>query len=312
MAEIKNIANKLACARDIEINTGKLGCLSIFGTPRHLIALRSGFKIPGNIQFDLAYINELIQKGVAIPLMDATAFEDVSAEDEFYTSPMGVKRLNIKGLPEYSLTFEEGHEFYREVSKLQSYKNYDFIIGDEEDNWLLATSRDGSYRGLIAGHVTPSLTRRKVAGGDPEAKVILVQFLDRLQFDRNYAILHAEQLGFSSSDIMAVNGVNMTFVNDPEDSDTSVDVKVVLRGDNNSIVEGLTSTSDWRVMVDSVSQQGITVSEATPGVYTIGSLSLNTGDNISVELRDSVLNTDIVEEGGALYRSNVLKAKVIP
>ena len=193
---ITSIANKLPCGGASAANTGKLGCLSLFGTPTHMLALRKGTKILAAADFDIAYLLPLVQAGTIIPLINASAFEDVSGEDTYSTNTSGVKRLNLKGLPEYKLMFEEGHEFYRQIAELEGYKNFDYIIGDEEGNWMLATNSDGTFSGFAAGHSTPELTKRKVAGGDAESKSFLVQFLLRSQWDSNYAILHVDELDF--------------------------------------------------------------------------------------------------------------------
>ena len=73
-------------------------------------------------------------------------------------------------------------------------------------NWMVATTSGGDYKGFTAGHVTPELTMRKVLGGDAESKSLVIQFINRLQFDRNYAIVHAEEIPFLPEEIPAVNG----------------------------------------------------------------------------------------------------------
>ena len=115
--DIVNIANKIACGGTDTANTGKLGCLSLFGTPTNALLLRKGTKIPATTTFNVAYLTPLIQQGTIVPLIGASSFEDVSSEDAYSTNASGVKRLNLKGLPEYKLMFEEGHEFYRQMNK---------------------------------------------------------------------------------------------------------------------------------------------------------------------------------------------------
>lgn len=311
MATIKSIANKIACKGSTGANTGKLGCLSLFGTPTHLLALDRGTKIAPSDEFDLDYIKESIQKGIMIPIMDASAFEDVSAEDAYNTNTGGEKRLNLKGLPEYNLTFEEGHEFYRQLAKLETYKGLDFIIGDDEGNWMLAVDARGNYQGFTAGHVTPSLTRRKVKGGDNESKQLLIQFLNRRQFDLDYAILHADKLDFYPSDVNEVNGVYLDFTAIPADGDTSLAISVSLASDRTSIVEGLDDTGLWRVIIDGSVSTVTNITESTPGEYDLTVSALSTGEDITVDLYDSALKTNIVDSENVLYRAEELTAEVI-
>ena len=286
--EIKDIANKLSCGSGDTPDTGKLGCLSLFGTPDNLLGLRKGFKIPADTTFDLAYLTPLIQKGDIVPLIGASSFEDTSAEDAYSTNASGVKRLNLKGLPEYKFMYEEGHEFYRQLDRLTNYKNMDFIIGDTEGNWMLTTNSDGSYGGFTAGHVTAELTKRKVEGGDAESRSLLIQFLDRLQFDRNYAILHQDQIGFIPSDVPAVNGAHLEFTAVPADTDGTVTVSTHLNSDHSTVVTGLES-ADFNVSINGTTDAGATVAEtpADSGIYVITLTSaLATNDSVEVHFWD--------------------------
>lgn len=296
---IAEIADKVACGGAQGANTGKLGCLSLFGSLDNAIALRKGTKIAGSVEFNEAYIRSLVMSGVAVPLIGASMFEDVSAEDNYSTNPKGIKRLNLKGLPEYRLSFEEGHEFYRQVDRLTSYKNWDLILGDDEGNWMLATNSDGSFRGFTVGHLTAELTKRKVPGGDAESKSILIQFLNRLEFDRNYAILHQEHLDFSPMDVAAVNGVYLEFDSVPT-AGTSLEVNAFLAQDRTTPVLGLT---DFYVTVNGVGAVATAV-EAN-GKYTLTVATLTTSDEVEVFL--GTASARIVESNDVLYRSLPLK-----
>lgn len=311
MATIRSIANKKACSGVNGANTGKLGCLSLFGSPAHLIPLSRGTKLLGTESFNIALIKNLVQTGKAIPLMDASTFEDMSAEDAYTTNSSGEKRLNLKGLPEYKLTFEEGHEFYREIAKLETYKSYDFIIGDDEGNWMMVVDNNGNYQGFSAGHVTPELTKRKVKGGESESKSILVQFLDRSQFDRNYVILHADQLDFSPSDIPTVNGANLKLDTIPSSTDTTLVVDVTLSTDRTSTIEGLDDEALWSVKKGGADVTISGVTEGTPGKYTLTIPALAAQDELEIDLYDSVANSHIIDSSDILYRAESLKVTVL-
>lgn len=309
MSTILSIADKVACGGAIEANTGKLGCLSLFGTPEHLLAIKKGTVILPSETFDIAFLKPLIQKGTIIPIMGSSSFEDVSAEDTYSTNASGVKRLNLKGLPEYKLMFEEGHEFYRELAKLESYKSFDFIIGDDEGNWMLATTSDGSYKGFTAGHTTPELTKRKVPGGDAESKSFLVQFLERLQWDKNYAILHQAQLDFAPSDIPSINGVDLAYDTAPA-AGTSLVVSATLSGDNSTPVEGLLDANFLITVGGATETVASPLVESPSGVYTFTITTiLSSSDVVTVDLW-SAIDADVTDLAGVLYRSNIITATV--
>lgn len=313
MATLATILDKKSCGGSVGSNTGKLGCLSLFGAPTHFILLEKAFKIPIAQAFDLAYISEQVQKSRFTPLIDASAFEDLSAEDAYSTNTSGIKRLNLDGLVELKFTFEEGHEFYKEIDKLKSFKSFDVIIGDDEGNWLFVVNSDGTTGGFSLGHVTPEKRTFKVKGGDSEMKTVMFQMLDRLQYDRNYGILHAEMqdVPFTPQEIPLVNGVDLAFVAVPADTETTFDITAVLSSDRESIVEGLL-IANFLYQVDGVTVVPSGVVESTPGVYTFTVAALATGEVATVDLWDATYNSHVaIDAGGVLYRSDVASETVV-
>ena len=306
MAALENIASKKVCGGAGGANTGKLGCLLSFGTPEHLIAIPRGFVIPKETDFNLTYITTQVQAGKFIPIIGAETFEDVSSEDSYNTNSSGVKRLNLQGLPEYKLTFEEGHEFYRQISKLRSYKSYDYLIGDDEGNWMAAKNSNGDYKGFTGGHLTPEMRKSKVKGGDSEMKSIIVQFTNRKEWDEDYDIFTAGNLGFATEDIKLVNGVNLSFVAIPANGDVSLSIKAVLAQDNNTPIEGLTA-ADFTVIENNVTLVVGTVVETAPGLYTVPAPpAYTTGNVLTLDLSaDIILNNDI------LYRADLISETVV-
>jgi hypothetical protein len=308
MSTISSIADKNISSGGVSANTGKLGNDVSLKTPLHLIGLKSGFKIPAATTFDLAYINGLIQAGSAIPLIGADSFEPISAEDSYSTNAAGIKRINLKGLPEYKLTFEEGHAFYKELSKIESFKALDFIIGYEGDNWRMVENSDGTYSGFTAGHVTPEMSKEAVQGGNAESKSLVVQFLNRKQWDTNYITLTRDNLDFDALDVTGINAVELAFTAIPSNLDTTITLSAVLDADRSTNVSGLL-TSDFRVKVNGV-VTATTFVEAG-NVYTGTLASLATSDVVIVDLYDSSASSDVVINSSVLYRSNAVTETVI-
>lgn len=309
MATIANIANKVNSCSGGSASTGRLGCNVEFGTPLHLIGLKSGTIIPAETEFNLAYINTLVQAGKAIPLTSADSFEDMSGEDSMSTAASGIEKLNLKGLPKYKLTYLEGHQFYKEIAKLEGFKDLDFLIGDHEGNWKLVLRSDGDYKGFGAGMVLPEMTKSRVQGGDSESKSIIVQFLSRREWDEDYDILLRDNLENDPEDFQGVNPATLAFDVVPTDLDTTLVVSTVLDSDNSTVIEGLTET-DFLVTVDGVTTSSTAV-EAS-GVYTLTIAALGSAEVVTVQLYDSSANKNvIITSGGATFRSNILNATVI-
>lgn len=307
---IASIASKKACkGASSGVNTGKLGCLSLFGTPAHLLAFSKGYVIPAATEINDAFLRPLIQKGIVIPLIDASAFEDVSAADAYSTNTKGIKRLNLKGLPEYKLMFEEGHEFYREIDKMESYKTYDYWIGDTDGNWMVVKRSDGDFKAFDGGHTTPELTKRQVEGGDPESKSILIQFLNRLEWDRQYEILHAEELTFTPQEIPLINGIVIKLKTIPADTETTIDFTVVLASDNSTPVTGLTD-SDFVYQVNG-STVAMTVVENSDGDYTGTVTAVASGQTITLDSFHGATNTNVADSNSVLYRNVEIVSEVV-
>lgn len=308
MSTLASIANKqLACGGETA-NTGKLGCPKELATPLHLIAFKKGTVIPSTTEWNLAYINVEIQKGNYTPLIEAEAFEKMSSDDSMSTNQRGLDRLSVKGLPKYKLTFEEGHEFYKQLAKLTSNKQLDFAIGDEEGNWKLGVNADGDYVGLTAGQVIAELTSEKELGGESESKALIVQFTDRLQWDQNYVIFGKDELGWNPGDVQGANGVTLSFDSVPVTADTDIVIDAVFSSDMTTKVLGLVTT-DFLVTV-----QGVTVPHTfaeSNGQYTLTIAALQLADIVVVDLFDSTLNTQRILNNGILYSSDVVSEDTV-
>ena len=175
MATLQEIANLKTDCGGGDANTGKKGCQIEFGTPLSVIRLKKGTVIPKETVFSKAYIDGLIIARTATPLIGAVAFDDQGAEDGLNTLSSGIERLNLLGLPKYMLEFQEGHEFYREISGLTSYRKSDFILFDEAGNMAIAINSDGDYVGFSAGQVIAMPRKSNVQGGDNESRSVYQQ-----------------------------------------------------------------------------------------------------------------------------------------
>ena len=308
MSTLISIIDKVNNCGGSTANTGKLGCLQVFGTPLSVILTKKGYVIPKETDFTLAFLQTEVQNGNLIPLIEASSFEDMSSEDTFSTNAAGVERLNLQGLPKYKFMFEEGHEFYRQLSKLTSFKSKGAILIDDSGRWLFGLNADGDYVGLTIGQVNAEIRKTKVQGGDAESKSVTMQFLDRLQWDLNYGIIERDLVGFTPSDVPTVNGVNIAFSAVPADADTTIEVEVLLSSDNSSVVEGLL-VDDFLVQVNGSTVTPSLLAEATPGNYTLTLAALATSDVVTVDLISG--NYSIIVSEDVLYRADILGSATV-
>lgn len=310
MATLEQIANKKgACDSPYYANTGTKGDQIQFGTPTSLIGLKRGFVIPKTQELTVQYINSLIASRTAVPLIGAVNFEDLSAEDGLNTKSNGVERLNLKGLSKGGWTFEEGHEFYRESSKLTSYKAYDWLIFDEVSRCKIAVTSTGDFKGFTAGQVVASATKFKVQGGEDEGKMLSIQFTNRKQTDINYAILDNCELGFDiNEDIMGVNSATPVFVSTPA-AGTDIVVDVLLDADMTTAVAGITDGSSFKYFVNGVAKEVTAVVEdlVVSGRYTLTVPTLVVTEEIKLSLSDTPTEIEgFTYAGGEIARATIV------
>ena len=292
------IDKKLSCG-GANADTGKDGCQIEWGTPLHVIGMTKGFVIPKATEFNKAYIDSQIQLGKMIPLIGAESFENQSSEDSVTTNTRGVDRLNTLGLPKYKFTYEEGHNFYKEMAKLTSFKALDFIFADEEGNWRLAITSDGDYKGFTAGQAIAMLTTTKTLGGDPESKSFTVQLLDRIQWDQNYGFALRSQLDFAPEEIDGVNGIRFSFDAIPSAGSGDFDFTAVLSADGLTPVEGLVA-ADMQFTVGGTVTPITTLVENSPGKYTLAGTF--TAGEVGIKTYNVPTLTNVVLNNGVLYR----------
>lgn len=311
MSVLSTIASTSQGCGGSSVNTGQLGCQLGFGYMQHAIALKKGTIIPASTDLTLAYINGLIQQGVAIPLTNGYSSEPTIADDTLETSPLGIETLTLQGLHKYSLTFKKGEYFNKQISKLESYENFDFILGDVNGNWLFAKNSAGDYKGFSAGQVT--VKDIPATSSEARKKTISFQLTNRAEMDTNYEIVLSE-LAFPISEVNGVNGVNLSFYDAngavvPSSTDTTLKVKAVFAADNNTGIEGLT-VSDFVYSVDG-STETPTLVEDGNGYYTFTVAALVSNGGLSLQLYDSSENKNVVVLSDILYRSNDLTATVV-
>lgn len=300
---------KISCGGGTLADTGKIGCTITWGTPLHAIGITKGLVIPKETTFDKAYIDSQTQLGKFIPLIGAETFENNSSEDTVKTNSRGVERLDVLGLPKYTFKFEEGHAFYKELSKMTSFKSLDYIFADEEGNWRMAVDSNGDYKGFTSGQTIALMTSTNVQGGDPEAKKLSIQLTDRTQWDRNYSFALREQLTFSPEEVDGVNGARIDFDAIPAAAATTIVFTVLLAADGLTPVEGLVS-ADFRYTVDGVTT-AMTVVENSPGNYTGTVPAVSAGQVLGIETFDGVTLTTAILKEGVLYRGAIATVTVI-
>lgn len=312
MSVLSKIASTSAGCGGGSANTGQLGCKLGFGYAVHAIPLVKGTLIPATTDLDLDFMNVLVQAGKALPLTNAFSSEVSVAEDQLETSPLGVEALTLLGLHKYSITFKEGEYFYKELAKLRSFGNLDFILGDTKGNWLMAKNSNGDFKGFSAGQV--NVMDVPATATEVRKRTLTFQLIDRNETDLNYDIFLASSL-FPISDVQGVNGVNLSFEDangavPPSDADTTLKVKAVLASDNHTGIEGL-AVGDFAYTQAGATVVPSGVVDDGDGYYTLTVAAIATSEVLTLQNYDGGVNKNVVISNDILYRSNVLTETVV-
>ena len=306
-----DIKNKVDCSI-AALGTGQKFCKFNIALVNGFYAVKRGTTIADATEFNKAYLQGLVQQGIAIALIDAVSFTDDSADDTIETTQSGVEIKANLGRYKFTLEYKKGEYFNKALSSLDSFGVYDIILVDEDDNFLLTESKSGTGKGFKAGMFSPN--KRKFNDGSvATSKSITFQLLDRSEQDDRLIWIDSEQSGFSSSEVDGINDITASFVTNPEDLDTTIEIDLISSADNNTGLAGLV-TANFQVLVDDVVTATTFVESAiVPGRYVGTIAALATNDVVKVQLWDATATPQVnaIIVGDDIYRSNILEGTVV-
>jgi len=289
------------CADASLAGVGSYGCPFKFQLPDGIILVRKGYFVPGADTLDKDYLLDLIQGGVAIPLLDSFAFEPINEDDVKETSVTGVNALARKGLTELKFTYKKGIDYEKALDKLTSFGAFDVIVVDKSGNFL-GIEKSGGFGGFTAGLL---LAKSRIwnDGSASEGKEIEIQLTQ--PGERKFLTwLEVDALGFfAPTEIDGVNAVHVTYEDEsgavpPADSDVSVKLKIVA-ADGVTPILGL-ATGD--IHVDGVA--GV-VTEDGLGYYTVVAIALVAAETVVSKLYDDADSYSAVNVADILFGGSV-------
>jgi len=298
--EIMGVSSK--CADASLAGVGSFGCPFKFQLPDGIILIRKGYFVPSNDNFDKTYLLDLIQRGVAVPLLDSFAFEPINEDDVKETSVTGVNALARKGLTELKFTYKKGIEYEKALELLTSFGVFDVWVVDKSGNFL-GIEKSGGFGGFSAGLV---LAKSRIwnDGSASEGKEIEVQ-LTQPGEAKFITWFEVASLGFfAPTEIDGVNSTKITFADAsgavlPADTDTDVKIQV-LASDGKTPILGL-ATNDISVDGDGA----VVVVENGLGFYTVTTPALVSAATVTVAIYDDAQALQVVNIADILFAGSV-------
>lgn len=306
-----SIKNKVNCTLK-ELGTGSKNCKFDIALINGVYALKRGVVIEDADNFDKAFLQGLVQQGLAIPLINAISFTDNSADDTIQTTQSGVELKANLGRYKFTLEFKKGEYFNKALSSLDSFGVYDTMLVDENESFLLTETKAGVGKGFKTGIFSPE--KRKFADGTvTTSKSLTFQLLDRGEQDDRLVGINSDESGFSPDEVDGINDMDISFVTNPVNLDTTIEIDVISTADKVTALEGL-ADANFLVQVDGVTTATTFVESITqPGRYVGTLAALATNEVVKVQLWDATVTpqANVIIVGDDLYRSNVLEATVV-
>lgn len=303
MGLISAILNKVSCGLSELLGTGQKFCKFDFRTPTTIVLLQKGYKIAPETDFNLEYVQQLAQKGLAVIIDGVKGFTNNTPENTFGTyEATGEQYLTLKSPYMWQFTFNSGLYYYKALAKLESNGQYDILLFDTKGDMIGAMDNQGNLRGLDLGLFSVGAY---IIGND-NTETVTVQ-VNRENFDSQVAWITNENLDFTASqDLDGYNDTTITLTS-PADAATTVlfSIKATPSNKFETPLQGLLKT-DFLYQVNGATVAITTLNTLTPaGNYSLTVPAVETGDVITLQLFDSTLNANIILMEGALYKSNV-------
>jgi hypothetical protein len=308
MGLINQIVNNLSCGANAQLGTGTKFCPQDIENPTVVVFAEKGTKILPGDDFNLAYFQEMQQKGQLIVLNGVVSFTDNTSENEVGTrESTGIKYGTMLPPYDFTFTFDNGLQYYKALAKLEGSKNYDMFLFDVKNDMFGALDRQGNFRGLDCQYI--GVGSYKI--GKENAQNLMVQ-LSRTDFDNSVAWISNENLDFTAEqDLDGYNDIEIQGIA-PVNLATTLSFEAYAKANNKLVALTGLAKEDLLLKVDGAT---VTITSLTSGVgdgaYTLTVPAFNTGDAVSLQLYDSVLNASIINVDGTMYKSNVATTVVV-
>lgn len=292
--------------------TGMRACnIADFGDPNGFNLHPKGFSqnIQTDTLSDTSWKN--LMKGFKVkPFTDIYDFGQSTPENERSTSSRGIKRKIRSGIPEFSFMFTKGGCFHKKLYDHIGDNKWDISIMFDT-GILFATNVAGTEISGFDMGMFDVETFKLQQGTDPQMSTAVIQLIGALQFNKYWTFITWEELGYNFSKIEGVVDAKISYTTVPTAS-TTFAVKVSDSCNENDVILGFESASDWRLGGTQVSTTSISTVVYRPAtkdyLFTV-SPALVSGDTVQPTLV-SVSYDVAVDDDGALYKGQAPLATV--
>lgn len=282
------------CATSI-LGTGTNGCRILKKYIERRFLIQKGYKFDKlNDTLDDATINNLIQKGLLIPLPTNVAAEPNHQEPTYET--VGKLDMFVSGVVySWILRYPADACLTRALDSLGG-RNWDLIEVDEDGYLNLAETSDGFLKGF-------DVNLSRYVGmvdndGSTSAKSsfrIQLTKLGSKEYDSRWTTVASDEV-----DWLSLNGVDEILFSQTADGK----LQAAFACDQTSAIDGLTTANVRAVDSTGAVVAGFTLTAIGEGKYTVGGLTA--GQDYTIYTYDSAKQANVVVIGNYFYKSNRL------
>ncbi|QIG62280.1 hypothetical protein [Tenacibaculum phage JQ] len=281
------------------------GCAISFKDVKEIWRTPADFEFDLTQDFDEDYIKSLQLAGKLQIIKNITDFPEAGTDNLIETLPDNTELDAGDAKYKYTPVWAQDLWLNVQLGKIEGQYNNRFVFVDSAGN-ILAT--EGSDENKMRGFLTSRTKRAKMTLQSPGvgAKQSLeFQLANSYELEDNVVLIAADLLDFDARLVESIVQAYVSFAVEPADTDTSVQVKVLVDRGRKDAVTGLTNSGDFKVLINGVEEAAAVASEAS-GIYTITTTALAASDKVEVSINGV---KEVV--GDALYVSNTAKKTVV-
>ncbi len=227
--------------------TGVPTCTKEFGEPVGFDLIPKGWRLntsTDNLPTESVY-KDLIQSGTFYNFNNSDDFDDLTPENGKQTSNRGVKKSNLKGLPELSFDWWQNYCFHKNLYDKGGFKRFDVVLKYTKGIQFATDISGSNLKGFNGGDIDPA-TYKNQKGSDSFISKVMIQFLDADEYNLRGSFYTWEELGFNANDVAGVLNTSLSYDSAPV-AGTTISVKVVHECNGSVFVQGLTDPNNWNL-----------------------------------------------------------------
>jgi len=306
MATGLELVNKGVCGGVLAGYNMAKGCSVPLENIKEIWRTPQDFQFDLTQQFDEAYIKSLQLAGNLSIIKNITDFPENGTDPLIFTTADNTETSAGEAKYKYSPVWLQDLWLNVQLGKLEGQYNNRFCFVDEAGNILMT---EGSDATKSRGFLTSRTKRAKVILQSPGVgaqQSLEFQLANSIELEDNKVIFAFDALDFNPRLIEPIIQAYVSYNVVPADTDTSVQVKVVLDKGRKDVVTGLVTSGDFKVTINGTDEAEAVATESPDGTYTITTTALAAGQKVDVQING-------VKEvsGDGLYVSNKASITVV-